>query len=68
MRQMQIDPDEIEVRTYPQEASHRCRKWEWKVWAGSKLLDSGMIEGTDSTAQSAGHAAKRRLIEVRQHG
>ena len=60
---MMFDPEEIEVRTYPQEASQRCQRWVWKVWQGSKLLDSGNVAGTDSDAKRAGAQARDRILE-----
>jgi hypothetical protein len=68
MWDMLIDPNKLELRTYPQEASYRCRRWDWKVWRGSELMDEGTVEGSDSDARRAGQAALDKLRDAENDG
>lgn len=61
---MPIDPNKLELRTYPQRSGYDCKLWDWKIWRGSALLASGTVEGTDAAARREGQAELDRLKDA----
>ncbi len=58
----------MKIETYPEEASHNCRKWTWAVFddEGENELARGFVEGSLSQAEQAAHAAKNELYMQRK--